>query len=288
MRRSLLHISLRSLFLAALAAGGALSWGAPHPEADSDVLLATMQAELERAKYSLAKSDPAPYFISYEVYAQHSLQLAGNYGTIVPSLASNRGWADVTMRVGRPVLDNTHNENRSSGITSGPLPLADDRDAISRTLWDMTNREYRRASPAYAKVVSNSAVQAEEEDKSPDFSQEASRTQIDHPGAAIAFNQKEWEDKIRKYSSVLRKYPEVYSSSVTLQIQQSTSYFVSGEGSKVESPGVTARLVVEANTRADDGMDLVRVETFDSTRPDGLPSDQALAAMEEKMAAHLN
>ncbi len=198
MRRSLLHISLHSLFLAALAAGGALSWGAPHPEADSGVLLATMQAELERAKYSLAKSDPAPYFISYEVYDQHSLQVAGTYGTIVTSVASNRRWADVTMRVGSPVLDNTHNENRSSGITSGPLPLADDRDAISSTLWEMTNREYRRASPAYAKVMSNTAVQAEEEDKSPDFSREASQTQIDRPGAPLTFNQKEWEDKIRK------------------------------------------------------------------------------------------
>jgi TldD protein len=287
MKQSLLSISLRSLFLAALTASTGLSWGAPHPEADSGVLLATMQGELERAKNSLSKSDPAPYFISYEVYDQRTFQVAGTYGTIVTSNASNRRWADVTMRVGSPLLDNTHNENRSSGITSGPLPLADDRDAISRTLWDMTNREYRRASPAYSKVMSNTAVQAEEEDKSPDFSHQAPQTHLGQPGAAIAFNQKEWEDKIRKYSSAFRKYPEVYNSSVTLQIQQSTSYFVSSEGSKVETPGVMARLVVEASTRADDGMDLVRVETFESTKPEGLPSEQELAAKEEKMAADL-
>jgi TldD protein len=287
MRQSLLSISMRSVFLAALATGGALSWGAPHPEPESGALLASMQAELERAKDSLSKSDPAPYFISYEVYDQHTFQIAGIYGTIVTSNATNRRWADVTMRVGSPALDNTHNENRSSGITSGPLPLADDRDAIARTLWEMTNREYRRASPAYAKVISNTAVQAEEEDKSPDFSHESPQTQLDHPAAPIAFNQKEWEDKIRKYSSVFRKYPDVYSSSVTLQIQQSTSYFVSSEGSKVETPGVMARLVVEASTRAEDGMDLVRVETFDSTKPEGLPSEQDLAAKEEKMAIDL-
>ena len=287
MRRSLLSLSLRYFFLVAVVAGGALSWAAPHPETDSGVLLATMQAELERAKDSLSKADPAPYFISYEVYDQHTFQLAGTYGTIVTSNASTHRWADVTMRVGSPMLDNTHNENRSSGITSGPLPLADDRDGISRTLWEMTDREYRRASPAYAKVLSNTAVQAVEEDKSPDFSHELSQTQIDHPVAPIAFNQKEWEDKIRKYSAAFRKYPEVYNSSVTLQIQQATSYFVSTEGSKVETPGITARLVVEASTRADDGMDLVRVETFDSTKPDGFPSEQELAAKEEKMAADL-
>ena len=287
MRRSLLSLSLRYFFLVAVVAGGALSWAALHPETDSGVLLATMQAELERAKDSLSKADPAPYFISYEVYDQHTFQVAGTYGTIVTSNASTHRWADVTMRVGSPMLDNTHNENRSSGITSGPLPLADDRDGISRTLWEMTDREYRRASPAYAKVVSNTAVQAVEEDKSPDFSHEVSQTQIDRPVPPIAFNQKEWEDKIRKYSAAFRKYPEVYNSSVTLQIQQATSYFVSTEGSKVETPGITARLVVEASTRADDGMDLVRVETFDSTKPDGFPSEQELAAKEEKMAADL-
>src|SRR5260221_5014222 len=284
MRQSLLFISLRSFFLVALAASAALSWGAPHPEAEAGALLASMQAELERAKDSLSKSDPAPYFISYEVYDQHTFQVAGTYGTIVTSNASNRRWADVTMRVGSPSLDNTHNENRASGITSGPLPLADDRDAISRTSWEMTNREYRRASPEYSKVVSNTAVQAAEEDKSPDFSREAPQTQIDAAAAPIAFNQKEWEDKIRKYSSLFRKYPEVYNSSVTLQVQQTTSYFVSSEGSKVVTPGIMARLVVEASTRADDGMDLVRVETFESTKTAGLPSEQELAAKEEKMS----
>jgi predicted Zn-dependent protease len=221
------------------------------------------------------------------VYDQHSLQIAGTYGTLVTSSETARRWADVTMRVGSPALDNTHNENRASGITSGPLPLADDRDAISRVLWEMTNREYRRATPAYSKVVSNSAVQAAEEDKSPDFSNETSQTQIDKPAAPITFNKKVWEDKIRSYSAAFRKYPEVYNSTVTLQIQQSTSYFVSSEGSKVETPGMSARLVVEASTRADDGMDLVRVETFESVKPEQLPSEQEISAKEDKMAADL-
>jgi len=287
MAPSLPSLSLRSFLLAAIIGSRTLCWGAPSTEADSSVLLQTMQSELQRARDSLSKSDPAPYYISYEVYDQHNFQVAGTYGTIVTSNVSNRRWADVTMRVGSAALDNTHNENRSSGITSGSLPLTEDRDAISRALWEMTNREYRRASPAYSKVMSNTAVQAQEEDKSPDFSRETPQIQIEHAGAPMAFNQKEWEDKIRKYSSVFRKYPEVYNSSVTLQIQQTTSYFVSSEGSKVETPGIMARLVVEASTRADDGMDLVRVETFESSTAMGLPSEQELSAKEEKMATDL-
>jgi TldD protein len=281
------RLSIFIMLLAIFAVSGILAWSAPPADKGSGVLLSTMQAELDRAKTSLAKSDPAPYFISYEVYDQRNLVVAGTYGTIVTSALGNHRWADVTMRVGTAAMDNTHNENRDSGITSGALPLADDRDAIARTLWDLTDREYRRATPAFAKVMTNNSVQAAEEDKSPDFSQENAQESVEAPPAPIAFHQKEWEEKIRKYSSFFRKYPEIYSSTVTLQVEQTTSYFVSSEGSKVETPGLMARLVVEANTRADDGMDLVRVETFESTNPDGLPSEQELTAKEEKMATDL-
>ncbi|HXC32144.1 MAG TPA: metallopeptidase TldD-related protein [Verrucomicrobiae bacterium] len=282
-----IRLSIALLLIPLSGACGILAWSAPAVDKGESVLLTTMQAELDRAKTALHKSDPAPYFISYEVYDQHTLMVAGTYGTIVTSNAGDHRWADVTMRVGSPAMDNTHNENRDSGITSGTLPLADDRDALARTLWDLTDREYRRAAPAYAKVMTNSSVQAEEEDKSPDFSEEASQAHVEAPPAPIAFNQKDWEEKVRKYSALFRKYPEVYSSTVTLQIEQTASYFVSSEGSKVETPGLMARLVVEANTRADDGMDLVRVETFESSKPEGLPSEKELVAKEEKMASDL-
>jgi len=72
-----------------------------------------------------------------------------------------------------------------------------------------------------------------------------------------------------------------------VEIDQTTSYFVSSEGSKVETPGLMVRLVIEANTRADDGMDLVRVETFESSKPEGLPTEKEVVAREEKMAADL-
>jgi predicted Zn-dependent protease len=281
------RLSIPFLLVPIFAAGGILAWSAPPADKGDGVLLSTMQAELGRAKTSLAKSDPSPYFISYEVFDQRSMMIAGTYGTIVNSNLGNHRWADVTMRVGTPAMDNTHNENRDSGISSGPLPLADDRDAIARTLWELTDREYRRASPAYAKVMTNNSVEAAEEDKSPDFSKETSQAHVESPPAAIAFNQKDWEEKVRKYSALFRKYPEVYSSTVTLQVEQSTSYFVSSEGSKVETPGIMARLVVEASTRADDGMELVRVETFESSKADGLPTEKELIAKEEKMASDL-
>ena len=110
MTRSRLSTSL--FFSAVIATIGIRAWSEPPADKSDGILLSTMQAELERARTSLAKSDPAPYYISYEVYDQRTMVVAGTYGTIVTSNSGNRRWADVTMRVGSPALDNTHNENR--------------------------------------------------------------------------------------------------------------------------------------------------------------------------------
>src|SRR5215831_1764023 len=81
--------------LAILSATGILTWSAPPADQGQSSLLATMQGELDRAKASLAKSDPAPYFVSYEVYDQQTIMVTGTYGTIVTSSIGNHRWADV-------------------------------------------------------------------------------------------------------------------------------------------------------------------------------------------------
>lgn len=267
---------------AALANDGKSEGAAP-----SDVLLKTMQTELQRAQTGLAKADPPPYYIGYTVYDQKYVVLAGAYGSLLSDQAARLRQADVTMRVGSPTLDNTHGQSRMSGMTSGLMPLVDDPDAIARVLWELTDREYKRAAPAYLNVKTNTAVRAEEEDKSPDFSKEAAVT---HRGEEIKlpeFNKSAWEGEIRRVSAGFRKYPEIYFASVLLQIQDSDEHMVTNEGTALITPSASARMIIEAQTRADDGMDLLRVETFQAPSVAGLPSEAELNAKVEKVAADL-
>jgi hypothetical protein len=148
-----------------------------------------MQQELLRATASLAKSDPPPYFLSYSVYDDESAMMVASYGGLLRSLGGRRRSADVIMRVGAPALDNTHNENRGSGLTSGSLPLGDDRDAIARELWRLTNLEYRRAAPAFLNVKTSAAVRSAEEDLSPDFSTEPPQTATDNAALSFKFDE---------------------------------------------------------------------------------------------------
>jgi TldD protein len=257
------------------------------PAEGGDVLLEAMKAELQRAKIDLAKADPPPYYIGYTVYDQKYVVLAGAYGSLLSDQVAQIRHADVVMRVGSPALDNTHGQSRMSGITSGSLPLVDDKDAIARVLWELTDREYKRAAPAFLNVKTNTAVRAEEEDKSPDFSKE---TPVVHTGDGIKlpeFDRAAWEDEIRRLSGAFRKYPDIYFASVVLQIQNSDEHMVTSEGTSLVTPSVSSRMIIEAQTRADDGMDLLRVETFQAPSADGLPSEAELLAKIEKIANDL-
>jgi TldD protein len=260
----------------------------PATSADKpDDLLSTMQTELLRAQTSLGKLDPAPYFLSYSVYDQDISLAMGTQGSLLTSTHARHRTADVTMRIGTAALDNSHENNRISAKSTGALALEDDRDAIAHELWRLTYEEYRKASKAYASVKTNTQVQAKEEDTSPDFSAERPPSHSDYTESAAAPDQETLEKFARDYSAPFKKYPYVYSSMVMITAQKTRFHFVSTEGNHVVAPNSYIRVAIEAETRADDGMELVRVETFQAQSMDHLPSPSEIVARVEKMAADL-
>jgi TldD protein len=253
----------------------------------ANIVLSTMQQELQRATKSLAKTDPAPYYMSYAVTDTDETAVASSNGSVIYSASVNRRQADVMMRVGSVALDNTHSQSRASGITSGLLPLNDDTNAIARVLWQLTDREYEQASAAYLKVKTNNAVRSEEEDKSPDFSSEAPQDHLNLVPLHPPSDQQIWEARTRKISAGFLKYPEVYTSYVSFNISADRSYLATSEGTALIRPGAIARLIIQAETRADDGMELMRVESFQAATANELPSDAELAVRVDKVAADL-
>lgn len=270
-----------------LAVSCSIPMGEIASGARPDVLLTAMQHEIQRATGSLAKSSPAPYFLSYAVTDIDGELIAGTNGSLGISTTFERRQADVMMRVGSAALDNTHNQSRGSGITSGTLPLDNDADSIARVLWQLTNREYEQASQAFLKVKTNTAVRSEEEDKSPDFSQEAPETHIDDSPTHVSLDQKVWDERIRRLSAGFLKHPEVYTSAVFLQVSATRSYLATTEGTALVRPAALSRLMLQAETRADDGMELMRVESYQAASPSELPSDAELSAAVEKISTDL-
>src|SRR6202158_2452875 len=83
-------------FLSAAPANESAAAKTAPAKGSADPILTVMQTELARATSSLAKGDPAPYFLSYTVNDQSIVVLVGAYGSLLtdagpPTRARRRG-----------------------------------------------------------------------------------------------------------------------------------------------------------------------------------------------------
>ena len=246
-----------------------------------------MDRELQRAKTELGKLTPSPYFISYTVYDEQQSFVYGMNGTLASSTTRRKRSADVIMRVGSAALDNAHGENRPSAIISETLPFDDDPQALAHALWRLTFNEYRRASAAFLNVQTKAQVKAKEDDQSADFSRETPQRHTEYTDAAPAPELKEMEAFVRRYSAPFAKYPYLLSSSVVIIGSKSLQRFVSSEDGRVVMPDSAIRVTIQAETRAEDGMVLTRVETLQADSMDQLPGPAQIEAKVEQIADDL-
>lgn len=283
--------------------GGQLATAAPPAPNALPPLLQTMSAELTRAMNSLGKPDAAasatalqspakaaenagaknagatlvpPYFMSYTVNDIDSISIRAQYGALVDSTSSSERVLNVQVRVGDPKLDNTHDRHRASAVNTLLLPLADNQKALTRSLWLATNGGYGTALDNYLRVKTEAQVRAREQDTSGDFSSQPPQVSISPEAPKPQVNKAAWTDRARALSAIFRAYPDVYQNVVMLTGESNTEYFASSEGSRIVTPHQQARLVVYAVTRADDGMDLFRAQTFEAPTVDGLPAQPEL------------
>jgi len=263
------------------------AWASAAAPGKQDVVLTSMEKELHRASGELGKLTPAAYFISYTVYDQQVSFAVGMNGSLVSSTTGRKRMADVIMRVGTPALDNAHGENLPSAINTETLPLDDDSDSIAHALWHLTFKEYRKASTAFLNVQTKSQVNAKEDDLSADFSKETAQSHENYKEVAPVPEQKAMEAFVRRFSAAFRNYPYIYSSVVAATAEKSLQRFVSSEGSRVVMPDTVIRITIQAETRAEDGMELMRAETMQADSLDKLPSAAEIDARMEKMSKDL-
>ena len=252
--------------------------GATKPSA-----LATLEQELARAMRELGKASqqskqakPPPYFIAYEVHDRSDTTVAASYGALVQSSARRSRILDTDVRVGDYKLDSTHairssDFDFSSTITGHPvpLPLDDDGLALRAVVWRETDRRYAEAAERLVKIKTQRTMKVAEEDPSDDFSREKPSSYL---GAvpALTVDVPAWEDRVRRLSARFRGQADIEDSGVTMQAVSSTVWVVNSEGTLVQTGRDYVRVFVEANTRAEDGMELERFESFDAASFAGL------------------
>jgi TldD protein len=267
------HFCFRTAAIGLIAATGL---------AQSPPLLKILNEELARNFRILKeKADPAPYFLSYSVTEQETYAISGTLGSISSKSAGATRILDISLRVGSPKLDNYHRvpgeRQRSKFTTGARVVLEDLPEAIKRRLWLETDGVYRNAAQRLTLIKTNSQVKVKAEDASDDFSSVEPVHAVENV-PKLKFEAKDWAEKIRKWSAVFQRHPDILSSGVIVLAQREVKSFVSSEGSVLQHGRSFARILISARGKSADGMDLATSETLEAEEPGKLPKDDAVMA----------
>jgi predicted Zn-dependent protease len=265
---------------------------ADAPPAPS-IVLSTAKDELSRCLNQLKKQQVPPYFLSYEIVDSTSVNVNGSFGTLMNSGQNHRRQLLIDLRVGDYQLDNTR-EVRGNGMfpnmgdrfSNISVPVEDDPEALRSILWYETDRKYKRAVEQLTTVRTNAQVKVEQEDKSNDFSKETPQQAVESM-PALTVNRKAWEEKVRKYTAPFQRFGNIYEANASLTANRDTRWFVSSEGTALQTSQIYYRLFIYAFTKSEDGMELPRYESFFSFTPEGLPDDATVLKAVDKMIADL-
>ncbi|PYS36814.1 MAG: hypothetical protein DMG14_23495, partial [Acidobacteria bacterium] len=190
-----------------------------------------LEQEMKRA-FSLLqqKGNPAPYFISYSVRENQSVEIEASLGALRNSQKDQSRLLDVDVRVGNYDLDNTHQIRGQRGANPGPafaypvlMPIDNDVDALRSVIWLETDRKYKTAVERFIQVKANRAIKVDEEDTSADMSRQTKEAAV-LPLASIDLNVANWEKKLKTFSALFNKYPEIYEGTVTISANANNDY----------------------------------------------------------------
>ncbi|HKE32042.1 MAG TPA: TldD/PmbA family protein, partial [Candidatus Angelobacter sp.] len=256
------------------------------------VVLSAAKAELSRSLDQFRKQPAPPYYLSYEITETQLVDVSGTFGVLTHSGERLRRQVYIDLRVGDYSLDNTRQVrgDRFSGMLDRfsmvEMPVQDDPDAIRAVLWYQTDKKYKKALEQLTTVRTNNQVKIAQEDKSADWSREEPEN-TSEPIIPVKVDRKVWEEKVRKYTAPFQKYGDLYEADASLSADRETHWFVSSDGSAIQTSQTYYRLFISAFTKAADGMELPRYESFFSFTPEGLPSDAAVLKIVDKMIADL-
>ncbi|MBN1949600.1 MAG: hypothetical protein JW801_00250 [Bacteroidales bacterium] len=246
------------LFVLGLFIGGS-AW---TQTSDDKIILSAMQDELQRNFTELYAEDmDRPFFIGYTIADVRTVNISATLGSLNYSgKNSMKDWHVRLMAGDYKINDeNFYSSQPDEAVFRYqiPMPVDADYDGIRRSLWLTTNNLFFSASRNYKNkmaLIEDKQILASDL-QIDDFSREPviKRT---IPSTPEEINIEDLEKNARWLSAIFRDYPEIFSSSVQMNVFQSTVYFVNSEGSQTVFPFCMATLTIQASTMADDSDNL--------------------------------
>ncbi|HEY3808267.1 MAG TPA: metallopeptidase TldD-related protein [Kofleriaceae bacterium] len=257
-------------------------------------MLDIMRGETEREMAALAKTPEPAYYLAYQLVEQRIVSLEAEGGALVDDKDDTARNLDVDVRVGSPHLDNTRQiADDTNGLNApltrrGLVPFGTDKVALTNALWLETDRRYHEAVSALGYVRQDQQTLATKKTNEDDFSSEPKETYVEAP-AKLEFDKAQWVERLKKCSAkALTPSGKATRGTCGVIFQVNTSYFVNSEGSVIQQSWTNAQLSVSVGVKADDGMNLARLEQRFGQTPADLPGDAEVDKMIKMVTTDLD
>ncbi|MDP6935279.1 MAG: metallopeptidase TldD-related protein, partial [Myxococcota bacterium] len=153
-------------------------------------------------------------------------------------------------------------------------------------LWRAIDNSYQAATRRLIQVQSNNAIKVARRDQSPDFSLAPVVIALE-PGEPLEVDPTVWQDAVRQLSRVFLDYPAVMDSNVRFVAEDELLYLLNSEGTRIQHRRTKVRILMWAQTIAEDGMVLQIHDIAYATHPEHLPEVEALEARVRQLCERL-
>lgn len=254
-------------------------------------ILDILKAENGRQITALEKAPEPAYYLAYQLVEQRVVSLEAEGGALISDNDDTARNLDVEVRVGSPRLDNTRAIASDSNGLNAPLtrrgivPFGDDKQALTHALWLETDRRYHEAVTALGYVKQDQATLSKQ-GTDPDFAAAPAETYIEKP-AQLTFDKAQWVERLKRCSGKALSGVATRGTCGAV-FQLNTAYFVNSEGTQLQLSWTNAQLSVSVGVKAEDGMNLSRLEQRFGRTPADLPSDAEIDKMIKTVTTDLD
>ncbi|HEX5059372.1 MAG TPA: metallopeptidase TldD-related protein, partial [Kofleriaceae bacterium] len=254
-------------------------------------ILDILKNENDREIGALKKASEPAYYLAYQLVEQRVVSLEAEGGALISDNDDTARNLDVEVRVGSAKLDNTRaisddNNNFNAPLTRrGVVPFGEDKQALTNALWVETDRRYHEAVTALGYVKQDQSTLSHAS-SDPDFSSAPADVYIEKP-AQLTFDKAQWIDRLKRCSAKALK-GDATRGTCGVVFQLNTAYYVNSEGAQLQLSWTNAQLSVSVGVKAEDGMNLSRLEQRFGRTPADLPPDTEVNKMIEEVTTDLD
>ena len=248
--------------------------------ADEDVLLRTLQKQVDSLYHSFDKAVDPVYLLSVRVEKVDDYHFLSAMGSDMGGTQERHARMSVQIRVGSGEIDNYYplGDGSDDACLQGKvydIPLDGNAAAVAQVLSQATAEAYREARARYHRVLAALRDISRPQAKRGDFALEPAVTYYEPPAAPLIR-----EEALRQLLATCTRAvvrAEDYDCAADLHFQYVRQYLVTSGGTCIVQNKLQTSLDVTLTATANDGTPLVLPKRYDVAVPEELPLAEELA-----------